>query len=32
VAWEMSGFEADSDISIQVTNVNDPANKVERPS
>ncbi len=32
VAWEMSGFEAGSDISIQVTGVNDPANKVERPS
>jgi hypothetical protein len=32
VAWEMSGFEADSNISIQVTNVNDPSNKVERPS
>jgi hypothetical protein len=32
VAWEMSGFEADQDVSIQVTNVNDPANKVERPS
>lgn len=32
VAWEMSGFEADSNISIQVTNVNDPANKVERPN
>jgi len=32
VAWEMTGFEADSNISIQVTGVNDPANKVERPS
>jgi hypothetical protein len=32
VAWEMSGFEEGQDISIQVTNVNDPANKVERPS
>jgi hypothetical protein len=31
VAWEMSGFEADSDISIQVTNVNDPSNKVDPP-
>ena len=31
VAWEMSGFEEGSDYSIQVTNVNDPANKVERP-
>jgi hypothetical protein len=32
VAWEMSGFEDDSNLSIQVTGVNDPANKVERPS
>lgn len=32
VAWEMTGFEADSNISIQVTGVNDPANKVERPN
>ncbi len=32
VAWEMSGFEGDSNISIQVTNVNDSSNKVERPS
>jgi hypothetical protein len=32
VAWEMSGFDADSNISIQVTNVNDSSNKVERPS
>lgn len=32
VAWEMSGFEDDSNLSIQVTAVNDPANKVERPS
>jgi hypothetical protein len=31
VAWEMSGFEDDSNLSIQVTDVNDPANKVERP-
>jgi hypothetical protein len=32
VAWEMTGFEADSDISIQVTGVNDSANRVERPA
>lgn len=32
VAWEMSGFPDDANISIQVTNVNDPANKVDRPS
>jgi len=32
VAWEMSGFPDDADISIQVTNVNDPSNKVDRPS
>ena len=32
VAWEMSGFESGADFSIQVTNVNDPANKVEKPS
>lgn len=32
VGWEMSGFEGDSNISIQVTNVNDAANKVERPA
>jgi hypothetical protein len=31
VAWEMSGFPDESNMSIQVTNVNDPANKVERP-
>jgi hypothetical protein len=31
VAWEMQGFEADSNLSIQVTNVNDPSNMVERP-
>ena len=31
VAWEMSGFPDDANFSIQVTNVNDPANKVERP-
>lgn len=32
VAWEMSGMPADGNISIQVTGVNDPANKVETPS
>lgn len=32
VAWEMSGFPDDANFSIQVTNVNDLANKVERPS
>jgi hypothetical protein len=32
VAWEMTGFPADANFSIQVTAVNDPANKVERPS
>jgi hypothetical protein len=32
VAWEMSGFPDDANISIQVTNVNDPSNEVERPS
>lgn len=31
VAWEMSGFEGDSNMSIQITGVNDPANKVDRP-
>jgi hypothetical protein len=31
VAWEMSGMPSDSNISIQVTGVNDPANKVEAP-
>jgi hypothetical protein len=32
VAWEMAGFESGADFSIQVTNVNDPSNKVEKPS
>ncbi len=32
VAWEMSGFAEGDDLSIQVTDVNDPANVVERPS
>ncbi len=30
IAWEMTGF-GESDVSIQVTGVNDPANKVESP-
>jgi hypothetical protein len=32
VAWEMTGFPGDANFSIQVTGVNDPANKVEKPS
>jgi len=32
VAWEMTGFPEDANFSIQVTGVNDPANKVDRPS
>lgn len=32
VSWEMSGFKDGQDMAIQVTNVNDPANKVERPN
>ncbi len=32
VAWEMSGFGADSDMSIQITGVDDPANTVQAPS
>jgi hypothetical protein len=32
IAWEMTGFPEDANFSIQVTGVNDPANKVERPS
>jgi len=32
VAWEMTGFPEDANFAIEVTNVNDPANKVERPS
>jgi hypothetical protein len=32
VAWEMSGFEASSDIAIEITGVNDPANKVDKPN
>jgi hypothetical protein len=31
VAWEMTGFPEGADFSIQVTNVNDPSNKVESP-
>ena len=32
VAWESTGFAGTGSFSIQVTNVDDPANKVERPS
>jgi len=32
VAWEMSGFPEDANFAIEVTGVNDPANKVDRPS
>jgi hypothetical protein len=32
VGWEMSGFDGDGNISIEVTNVNDPSNKVEPPA
>jgi hypothetical protein len=32
VAWEMSGFPDDANFAIEVLGVNDPANKVERPS
>jgi hypothetical protein len=32
VAWEMSGFPGDANFSIQVTNVNDPSNRVEKPT
>ena len=31
LAWESTGFGG-SDMSIQVTGVDDPANKVERPA
>ncbi|HEX5147734.1 MAG TPA: hypothetical protein VFW02_01545 [Candidatus Limnocylindrales bacterium] len=31
VAWEMTGFPEDANFAIEVTGVNDPANKVERP-
>lgn len=32
VAWESKGSGTGADTSIQVTGVDDPANKVERPS
>ncbi len=32
VALETKGFAGDKDVQIEVTNVNDPANKVEEPS
>lgn len=32
VAWEMTGFPNNANFAIEVTNVNDPANKVEKPS
>jgi hypothetical protein len=32
VAWEMSGFPEDANFAIEVSHVNDPANKVEKPS
>jgi hypothetical protein len=32
VAWEMTGFPNDADFSIQVTNVNDSSNHVDKPS
>ncbi len=32
VAWEMTGFESGADFSIQVTNVNDSSNHVDKPS
>jgi hypothetical protein len=32
VSWEMSGFNEGQNIAIQVTDVNDGANKVERPN
>ena len=32
VAWESKGFATGGDTSIQVTGVDDPANKIERPS
>lgn len=32
VGWEMTGFPNDANFAIEVTNVNDPANKVEKPS
>jgi hypothetical protein len=32
VAWEMTGFGELGDTSIEITNIDDPANKVEEPS
>lgn len=32
VAWEMTGFPNDANFAIEVTNVNDASNKVEKPS
>ncbi len=32
VAWEMTGFPNDANFAIEVTNVNDSSNKVEKPS
>ena len=32
VAWEMTGFPNDADFVIEVTNVNDSSNKVDKPS
>ena len=32
IAWEMTGFPNDANFAIEVTNVNDPSNKVEKPS
>lgn len=32
VGWEMTGFPEDANFAIEVSGVNDPANKVERPS
>ena len=32
VAFEMTGTPASGNVSIEITNVNDPANKVDRPS
>lgn len=31
IAWEMTGFPEDANFSIQVTNIDDPSNQVERP-
>jgi hypothetical protein len=32
VGWEMTGFPNDANFAIEVTHVNDPSNKVEKPS